>query len=136
MIKGQLTIEFLIILIVFFSALFSVLVLIQKFSEIMRLELSALNAKDFLNELSNASTELTVLENGSIIHLTRKIGLPWTLSKKGNEFVLKILTEKGMEKQVIKEINSLELEKQLFFEKEVNLFIKKDNEIISVEEHT
>jgi len=130
--KGQVSLELILLMSVFFSVLLLFMPLISKTFFLGIYALDSLKAKDFSDSFTVSVTELNSMSNESSIKLTAEPSLEWEINAEENKLTVEILSEECSKKKtfVSEQFNLIPFEKTLK-EKTVFILTKTENGILT-----
>jgi hypothetical protein len=130
--KGQLSIEYLLLLAAFLSFIACIIPLFGTIYNIAVFGIDCNAGKDFLNSVASASGELMLFGEGSERTVESKILTFWELKKEGNVLFLAV-NNSALGKQKIfsrKVSENIELKKMAFSEKATLKLLRKENSVL------
>ena len=132
--KGQLTLEYLILLAAILSAFAFIIPQITKFYNAAIFAMDSKNSEIFAEKIVKEAEKLSVFEQASLESIKAKPNLKWKLSIKGKK--ISILVESASlekQKEISKEAKTEIEEFEAEYSKELQLSLKKENGKITVQ---
>lgn len=134
--KGQLSLEYMILLAAFFSALLIFMPLLINIQSLGIFAEDVKSAELFLSNIKNSADALLLFGNGSKKSLESPILTSWTISSSQNKLFLKVKsTEPPKEKLLEIELNEPISIEEKTFENSISLVLQKESDIISLTYH-